>query len=63
MAQHLRTLDALPEDPGSIPSTHIPSSQLAMTPVPKDLMPSSGFYQPLYTCVHTEAGTYTHNIQ
>lgn len=38
MAQWIRVLTALVEDPGSVPSTHI---QLPVIPVPKDLVPSS----------------------
>jgi hypothetical protein len=36
MAQKLRALAALPEDPGSIPNTHMiaDSSELSVTPVP-----------------------------
>lgn len=39
----LRVLAALPEDPGSIFSTHSHrGSQLYLTPLPGDLVPSSG---------------------
>jgi hypothetical protein len=41
MAQWLRALIALTEDPGSIPSTHMMVHNHA--PVPGDLMPSSDF--------------------
>lgn len=40
MVQQLRTLAALPEDPGSISSTYV-ASQSSVTPVPAEPMPSS----------------------
>jgi hypothetical protein len=41
MAQGLRTLAVLPEDPGSIPSTHIAPTTVII-PVPENLISSSG---------------------
>jgi hypothetical protein len=40
MAHWLRILAVLPEDQGSIPSTHNGSSELSVTPVPGDPTPS-----------------------
>jgi hypothetical protein len=40
MDQWLRAVAAFPEDLGSIPSTHIGSSHLSITPVPGLLTPS-----------------------
>lgn len=40
MAQQLRTLNTLPEDPGSILSTYV-GSQSSVTPVPAEPMPFS----------------------
>lgn len=42
MAQWLTSLTALPEDPGSVPSTHM-ALRPSITPVPEDLM---GFWLP-----------------
>jgi hypothetical protein len=42
VAQSLRALDALTEDPGSVPRTHmLAHSHLSVTPVPGDLTCSS----------------------
>ena len=41
VAQWLRALTAITEDPGSIPKTIHSSSQLPRTPVPRDLTFSS----------------------
>ena len=54
MTQRLRVLAALAEDLGMIPSIH-KGSQLSMTPVLEDTMPSSGLYR---NCMHR--CTYTH---
>jgi hypothetical protein len=43
IAQQLE-LAALPEDLGSIPNTHKTGSELSLTPVSRDLMPSPGLY-------------------
>lgn len=40
MAQRLRVLIFLPENPGSTPNTYSDISQLSLTPVPVDLTPS-----------------------
>lgn len=48
MAQWLSMLVALPEDPGSVPSTHM-ALQLSVTLVPEDLM---GFWLPWSPNVH-----------
>jgi hypothetical protein len=49
MAEGLRGLPALPEDPGSIPNTHMSVNNclsactsvcLSVTPIPEDLTPS-----------------------
>jgi hypothetical protein len=45
MAQWLSMPAALPEDPGSVPSTHM-AIQRSVTPVPEDLM---GFWLPWST--------------
>ena len=39
MAHVSRPLAALPKDSSSIPSTHVTSSHLSVTPVPMDLTP------------------------
>jgi hypothetical protein len=52
MAQQLRALAALAEDPGSIPSTHNGSSHLSLTPVPTDLTPSHWHISRQNTNVH-----------
>ena len=39
MAQWLRILVVLPEDPGQIPSTHVVAYSLSVTPVLGDLNP------------------------
>jgi len=45
MARWLSTPAALAEDQGSIPSTHtVAGSQLSVTLVPEDLMPSSDLH-------------------
>jgi hypothetical protein len=42
MTQQLRAaLEALPKDPGSIPSTHM-AAHNTVTPVPRDPVPPSG---------------------
>lgn len=41
MAQCLRTLAALPKNPGLVPSPHTVLIQLSVTPVPEGSMPSS----------------------
>ena len=48
MAQWLRTLAVLPEDLGSVPSTH--SSQPSVTLVLGDLMCASGFHSYIHPC-------------
>lgn len=41
MVQYLRTLAALPKNPGLVPSSHTVLIQLSITPVPEGSMPSS----------------------
>ena len=46
MVQQLRTLAALPGDPGSIPSTHMHGSlHLSVTPISRDLTPAQTYMQ------------------
>jgi hypothetical protein len=40
MAQYLRAVATLPEDPGSIPSTHMEAHSCLLTLVPGDPTPS-----------------------
>lgn len=49
MAQQLRTLPILPEDPDLILSTHMAAHNCSETPVPKDLTPS---YR--HACMHRQ---------
>lgn len=51
MVQQVRALAALPEDPGSKPSTEV-GFQPSVAPVPRDAAPSFGL--PRY-CMHKEA--------
>lgn len=44
MAQQLRVLAALTEDPGSLPSTHMAAYFNCPSPVSEDLTPSSGLH-------------------
>lgn len=63
--QQLRALIALPEDPRSPSSTHMPA-QPSVTPVPGNLLPSSGFseYQSCtWNTYIEEQNTYTHKIK
>lgn len=53
MVQHLRTLDVFAGDLGSVPSTHV-AAKLAITPAPRDQIPSSDL-QGRQTCTwHTD---------
>lgn len=53
MAQQLRVIGVIVEDPNLDP-THMPGrSQPPLTPVPRDRMPSFGRYSHPYTCSHT----------
>ena len=45
MTRWLGALAALPEDQGSIPSTHTEAHTPSVTPAPGDLMPSSGLWR------------------
>lgn len=57
MVQQLRTLLALLEDPGFDSQIHR-AAQLALTPVPRNLAPSSGLHrhQACTQCTDIEAG-------
>lgn len=48
-------LTASSKDPSSVPRNHIDVSQPPLTPVPEDLIPSSGFNQYLHAAVHIHA--------
>lgn len=53
MAQWLRDLTALAEDPGSVLDTHLSQSPVA----PADPLPISGFHGQLHTDAHTHTQT------
>ena len=53
MVQWLRALAPLPEDPGSIPSTHM-AAHNGLTPVPKDLALSHRHTHAGKTPLHTK---------
>lgn len=60
MTQQLRTPVALPEDQVLIPSTYV-----SVTPVPRDLIPSSGFCRHYMYVLHRHTykqNTYIHKI-
>ena len=62
MAQWLRTLAALREDPGSVPRTYIS----IVTPVQKDVKPSSKFPMSSYehdVSMKKTTHTHTHKIK
>lgn len=44
MAQRLRECTVLPEDSSLIPSNHMEAHNHFLTPVPEDLLPSSGLH-------------------
>jgi hypothetical protein len=52
MAQWLKPLAALPEDLGSISSTHMMAHNHPITPVPGDPTPSSGVHGKCAHVVH-----------
>jgi hypothetical protein len=63
MAQQLRTPDAIPENPGSIPSTHMVVHNCLLTPVPEELLPSLGCCGYCIHIVHIYPGkTHAHKI-
>ena len=53
VAQWVRALAALAEDPGSNPSTHMGISQPPVQPTPWDKMSFSGHHGHLLLCAHT----------
>jgi hypothetical protein len=57
-AQQFRTLTALAEDPGSVPSTHIGWLAVHVTPIPENLMRSPAA---LHTAaIHSDKQAYIH---
>jgi len=52
VAQWLRALASLPEDPGSVPSTHMAAHNSLQTPVAEDLTPSHGHVDRQNTNAH-----------
>lgn len=52
MAQWLRSLVALPEDPGWVPRPNMAANNWTLTPVPEDLMPTSGSCELCMKMVH-----------
>lgn len=69
MAQHLRMLAALAEDPGSVHSTDMAFTP-SLVPAPGDLMPSESllrpckrvYNMPLYI-VYVQVNTQTHTLK
>jgi hypothetical protein len=61
MAHWLRALAVLPEDPGSIPSTHMAAQNHSITLVPGGLIPSSDLQRHQAHTWYTGKHPYTQN--
>lgn len=55
-----RALDAVPEDPLSVPSTTLAGSQIPVTPAPGDPVLSSNLHRYLHAHLHAHAHVSTH---
>lgn len=63
MAQQLTVLAILPGDLGLIPLPHMqPHKQWSLTPVPRDLLPSSGLLGTKHKVIHVQTHIFREKI-